>query len=324
VLIAIESAVTVVTLILVHTLSPSTNLKSLGIVAFSFNPVAILLTCQHCNFDALVGLWVLLAVVCLISESGDSTYWLGACLFLGLGILTKTVPLILVPLLAEGFRRANWFMRFLGAVFLFGPASLGLSIMFALCPQEVIHRVIFYHSVGGVFGISGFLELLGAPGWIPSVLFATLLFAWFWFGWRMELAPAKIVLCAALILAAIPAVGPGYSTQYIFWFMPLLIVTFPLFGSRWKWALITFGLVAVMTYLFEYGFLAEYGCTLIFLFDPNARVVVPDVHVSGVPLHILRLAQLENGNATVWVNLPLFIAYLVMLTIGVRAFRREG
>jgi len=72
-------------------------------VGICFNPACILLTIQHGNFDVFVALWVLLFIQALLryhtDANGRDETWLAAAFFLGLGILTKTVPFMLLPLL---------------------------------------------------------------------------------------------------------------------------------------------------------------------------------------------------------------------------------
>ena len=79
------------------------------VVGIALNPVAIILVCQHGNSDVQVGLLVTLAVAALAAHrrSRDVAAWLGGCLLLGLGVLAKTVPLVLAPLLAPGARSAS-------------------------------------------------------------------------------------------------------------------------------------------------------------------------------------------------------------------------
>jgi 4-amino-4-deoxy-L-arabinose transferase-like glycosyltransferase len=61
------------------------------LVGVALNPMAILLVCQHGNSDVHVGLFVTLALAALVvyRRSRDVLVWLGACLFLGLGVLAK-------------------------------------------------------------------------------------------------------------------------------------------------------------------------------------------------------------------------------------------
>ena len=130
------------------------------LVGIALNPVAIILVCQHGNSDVQVGLLVTLAVAALGAHrrSREIAAWLGGCLFLGLGVLAKTVPLVLAPLLAPGARRASGTERALGAALLLGPAALGTAVILVLAPSAVWDYVITYRSTRGFFGLAGMVR----------------------------------------------------------------------------------------------------------------------------------------------------------------------
>jgi len=84
------------------------------VLGIALNPVCILLSVQHGNFDVIVAVWVVLFLHFLLRDlqlrrstgaDENADHWLLACLFLGLGILTKVVPVVLVPLLFVGCRQ---------------------------------------------------------------------------------------------------------------------------------------------------------------------------------------------------------------------------
>lgn len=127
------------------------------VVGIALNPVAIILVCQHGNSDVQVGLLVTLAVAALAAHrrSRDVAAWLGGCLLLGLGVLAKTVPLVLAPLLAPGARSASRAGRTLGAAVFLGPAALGVAVILVLAPEAVWKNVITYRSTRGFFGLAG-------------------------------------------------------------------------------------------------------------------------------------------------------------------------
>ena len=130
------------------------------LVGIALNPVAIILVCQHGNSDVHVGLLVTLAVAALGAHrrSRDVVAWLGGCLFLGLGVLAKTVPLLLAPLLAPGARQASRGARSLGAALFVGPAALGVAVILVLAPGAVWDNVITYRSTRGYFGLAGMVR----------------------------------------------------------------------------------------------------------------------------------------------------------------------
>lgn len=162
-LIAVESAL-IVTLYLVLVANGGERrlVRRALLVGIALNPVAIILSCQHGNSDVKIGLLVTLAVATLAAygRSRDIVLWLAGCLFLGLGVLAKTVPLVLAPLLAPGARLVGWSARGLGAALLLGPAALGMAVILALAPVAVIDHVIRYRSTRGFFAVSGLVDEL--------------------------------------------------------------------------------------------------------------------------------------------------------------------
>lgn len=294
-------------------LAPSHNWLRIFVVGVVANPVALLLICQHGNFDVLVGAEVVLAIGALVlfHERGrdDVALWLWACLFVGVGILTKTVPVLLVPLLLIGVRRLDWSQRMLGAVLAGAPVTLGLSIIYVLAPHGTLNNVIHYRSSSGYYGLTGLLSLTDAPAInaayaasFPYLLLLAFLVACYKTV-RMKTAPGRtIVLAGALFLLALPTLGPGYAPQYAYWYLPLLVLSYPLFEARWRVSLwITFGVVGA-TYLFEYGMFASHG---------------------QFALHVLRTAEIREkareltqpGNQTL-IRIPLFAAHLWLLAQG--------
>src|SRR6185436_19031029 len=74
------------------------------------------------------------------------------------GVLAKTVPLVLAPLLAPGARRTSRAGRALGAALFLGPSALGVSVIFVLAPAAVWNHVIKYRSAPGYFGLAGMVR----------------------------------------------------------------------------------------------------------------------------------------------------------------------
>src|SRR5207302_5707011 len=128
--------------------------------------ISIVLTCVHGNFDPLIGMLVLATAFALVTwnRGAAPSMWLLACLTLGLGILAKTVPLILSPLLLVRWRDTDWATRSVGIALVVGPALLGVSVLYVLNPQQVGADIFQYRSAAGYFGVSGLLNILaGAP-----------------------------------------------------------------------------------------------------------------------------------------------------------------
>ena len=241
-------------------------------MGISLNPIAILFVCQHENIDVFVGLFVVLALWALVtyegaSDSGarDAVPWLVGCLALGLGAFVKTIPLVLAPLLAPGFRAASKLGRTMGAALFLGPFVLGLSIVFALAPRAVFNNVVRYRSISGYFGISGFLRSVGlgslnhAYDTLFTVLLAVSVCVLFRAAWRYGLGVDGTVLLAGLLLAVIPVLGPGYAPQYAYWYIPPLLASYVLLDAGWRRILRVFYAVAAVTYVVEYALIALAG-----------------------------------------------------------------
>jgi hypothetical protein len=318
-LIAVESLVLVLAIRLIKSVAPTARVLGIVIIGLAVNPIAVLLVCQHCNFDVIVALWLLLFLCSLVryNRLKAPSDWLSACLFLGLGILTKTVPLILIPLLAGGFRQVTNHLKFLGGVLLLGPVTLGMSIIYVLAPADVTSKVLFYRSQEGFFGFHGLMCMAGVGDYLKlyNVLFYLLLLAvmilsWNFF-WRRQLEDRDTILYTALVMAGIPVLGPGYATQYIYWFMPLLVATFAFYDRPWRIVLSVFAVVAASTYIVEYAFLPEFGYNLFYLWPSSMSSGANDALIS-------MYYRLDSEVGRTLLRLPIFMAYLVLLISGVR------
>jgi hypothetical protein len=313
-LIVADGAGVVLTGRLIRRLTPASMVWPL-LLGWSLNPIAILLVCQHGNFDGLVAICVLALLLCLIEflEHGKSVSWLWACGWLGVGVALKTVPMVLASLFGGGRRLPRRTLA-LGVALATGPALYGLSIIYVLGPGQVRAHVLGYRSIAGWFGISGLLKMSGEDAWLPvyralfalalvcaSALFASLL--------RHRLSPRGTVFVAAGLLAAVPALGPGYGAQYIAWFLPLLLVLWTIGDPPTRRVLLVFGLVAVPTYLLDYALVPSHGAFLL------SATNHPTVQRLSASLATQRGSTLER--------LPLFAAYLLLVYGLLRAARRE-
>jgi hypothetical protein len=315
-LVVAESAVAIVLYLLMTQFAPARAVRRVLLVGVSLNPIAILFVCQHENIDVFVGLFVVLALWALVSyeRTGDAVAWLAACLAFGLGAFAKTIPLVLAPLLAPGLRAASRLGRALGAALFLGPFVLSLSIVFALAPRAVADNVLRYRSIRGYFGITGLLGdhdgLSRAYERFFTVALLVGVVLLFRLLWRRGLDERRTILLAALVLAAVPALGPGYAPQYAYWFIPPLIATYPLFDDGWRKILIAWYAVAALTSIFEYGLVGALGSFLVAFFEDSGSLQRLSERVS------------TPGMQTV-VRLPLFAAFLVLLVAGGRRLKAD-
>jgi hypothetical protein len=312
-LIAVESAVVVLLYSFVARFAPG-EARRIVLVGISLNPLAILLVCQHGNFDVIVGLCCLAAAIALAdsARSGDVVAWLAGALALGLGALAKTVPLVLGPLLVPGAAATRALAKVMALALFVGPALLGMAVIYVLAPDAVTDNVIRYRSSSGWYGLTGIADALGATratDLYATVLFPAIAVAWFVAGSlllrRRRLGERQVVLLAALILLAVPTLGPGYAPQYAYMWLPLLVATVPLFDRGWRRLLAVFYVVAAADYIAEYALFSSHGAFLDAFFPASG---------------FLRDTATSFGDPS-WqtvLRLPFFVASLVVLAAGAR------
>lgn len=281
------------------------------LAGIALNPVCILLTCQHCNFDVFAGLWILLAVLALSSYCSNKRpeHWLAACLCVGMGILTKTVPVILAPMLLSGIKERNMIINLLGSVLAFLPISLGMGTIYVLAPAGVTENVISYRSMPGWYGLTGLLHL--ANQWpvimyylkcSPWLISGTMAFTALRFFKAGTMTPDRILLTALLLLMGIPTFGPGYSPPYYYWFVPLLILAYAISSTIIRRVIIAGYIIISFTYIAEYAVLGSHGQFLP-LIAPATREFCN---------------RLDNRDMQVILRLPMFIAYLAVFFLLLR------
>jgi hypothetical protein len=234
------------------------------------NPLCAFLSCQHCNYDVFVGLLVLIAIGFMMryARARQADDWLMACFFVGMGILAKTIPVMLVPLLLAGWRDLRWRQRISGVLLLAAPFVIGMGVLYTLEPAGVKANVIGYRSMGGWYGISGLMTKFGSGSAmavykaVSPLLFLGVLGFTAISSFKNTPVPLRVLQGATLVLLFIPTFGPGYSPPYILWFLPLILLQAAIADRNLK-RLLVFGLILVnLTYLVEYATLASHGAFL--------------------------------------------------------------
>lgn len=284
----------------------------------AINPVSIFLSCQHCNYDVFVGMFVLLATWMLVEWNArrNAEAWLAACFFIGLGILAKTVPIILTPLLLLGFRRLSWPVRLFGAALVAAPFAIGMSVLFTLERQGVMEHVIGYRSLAGWYGITGLLFRTGWPGAMdayqkisPVLFIAVMAFTAFWCNRKEALNSKKILMLALLMMLFIPTFGPGYSPPYILWYLPLMVILYATADKTLRRFFIVAWLITVLTYIVEYALFNSHGAFLLEL-EPSLRMTTLS-------------EQAGSRQGQTLIRLPMFACYVALFFMLIKRLRSE-
>lgn len=95
--IAADIAISVLLFMMLHRASGSLQLAFLGGLLHAFNPILVLVSAYHSQFDAILLLCILVALWMLPKTSFVASGWL-----LGLSILDKSWPVLILPSILLG------------------------------------------------------------------------------------------------------------------------------------------------------------------------------------------------------------------------------
>ena len=197
-----------------------------GGLSYALNPIPVFVCAYHGQFDAIAALLTVLAIYWLNRSPALAGGWLG------LGILSKSWPVLALPSLFVGTRGLKNRTAFLGVTLAVPLAGIALYIaLIGGDPGSILERALGYNWGLGVWGYTYSLRLISLirPG-------STALFDWFIQNGRY------ITLCAlALVwlfrarkqqpgdgilttLVAFLAVTHAFSIQYLMWVVPFAIL----------------------------------------------------------------------------------------------------
>ncbi|HEV8231999.1 MAG TPA: hypothetical protein VGQ75_06600 [Thermoanaerobaculia bacterium] len=225
--------------------------RALYASAYALNPVPILVSGAHGQFDSLPLLCCITAVYVLQRRQSATL----AALALTLGIALKSFPVLLVPVFLldiEGWRR-----RFLFLAAALIPVGLLLLPNLATAPQAVARELFAYSGAGdhGWMAIARIVHVLRtgtllAAGKLSGLLsaakllflaaYAVALFVWARRGGRLP----PLTLRIAFVFMLFGAVYGGISSQTLIWALPfLLLVSLRdglLYSAAATWSLVAF------------------------------------------------------------------------------------
>ncbi|HEY7126310.1 MAG TPA: glycosyltransferase 87 family protein [Ktedonobacterales bacterium] len=218
---------------------------------YALNPVSILITAGHGQFDGLVFALVVLAWVCWQAEGRARGYW--AALALGGAIALKGYPILFLPALLIHISPNK--QRYIAAGLALLPLALAFLVYGALFGfvGAMLTHVLGYSS-SPYFGWS-FLPALVLnsiePSTVPLVLTpvgyvaraALVAFACY-LPWRHSDWPVERLWLVMLL--AFYALAPGVSAQYLLWALPF----FALVDLTLGWRYTAFSTLAAVFYYF--------------------------------------------------------------------------
>jgi hypothetical protein len=195
---------------------------------------------------------------------------LGSAFGIGLGILTKTVPFALLPLIfIKGRFRPKSETLFAIALALV-PGLLGVCLIYLAAPEALNEKVIGYRGSTGWFGVSGVGEAAGYGRLVrkiyPSIFLIGLLTAMFGilkeFAGEKRIESRSVLSASIFLLLLVPTFGPGFGLQYAYWTLPLIVVGIPVLGTRFALSACLHLFATALLYLWLYSITPSLGAFL--------------------------------------------------------------
>jgi hypothetical protein len=205
---------------------------------YALHPVALLVTAYHGQFDAIPVLLMLLAWFSLQCARN----WPFSALFMGLAVLSKTWPVIFLPLLLWRFA-AGWRRRTLYILIVFlipAAAAWAYVYLFQTNPQPMLQRALLHSGVAGYWGVSGGLALVNRHSdnallelytlFVANGRYLLLAMALFIF-WRTRRQGSLNALTTLLV--GILVITPGMGLQWLLWLIAPAILAGDRRGLNW-------------------------------------------------------------------------------------------
>ena len=205
-------------------------------MVFALNPVSVLVTGYHGQFDAVPTALLFGAWTCVAFGSGRRWRVLSA-LLLGLAVADKTWPLLLTPVLlwrVRGLAARTMYLA-LAAI----PPLTCLAFYEQLVPGGAVHALRTVATYQGVVGTWGFSALLvraaGAEGHEAALHAATTLGPWVLAG-ALACAYATAARLRhdaerfAVILGMLYAAASGWGVHWLAWLVPAAVLG----AGRWS------------------------------------------------------------------------------------------
>ena len=201
---------------------------------YAFNPLALLISAGHGQFESLVIFFMLLAILLIDQRPAWSA------LMLGIAVALKTYPVLLLPYMLWHHPKDKWLKIATLIALPTAIAVVGYTIWLGWS-WTFITDTLNYHGEY-ILGWGALLEGLGGHAYQSSVirlLFeGALLLVILWLS-RKQLAQSPVVT-VTFIFMAFYALGYATSCQYLLWVLPFMIV------ANWRWS-ISYSLLAAWT-----------------------------------------------------------------------------
>jgi hypothetical protein len=191
---------------------------------YALNPVAIFTCAFHGQFDGIPAFFSLLAVMPLLAARPSSADTIHSAFWLNLGIMARTWPVVLLPILLTHIRSAQRKAAYLLLALV--PTIACLYLLYLQAPRAVVENVLLYRGGAGGWGLTApavFLSDATATK-LAGVVRVILYLAWialYVVVWRRRLPLAPAALLGVLTFYVF---SPDGGVQHFEWIVPLAVL----------------------------------------------------------------------------------------------------
>lgn len=273
---------------------------------FALNPVAILISTGHGQFDALVIFFLLLAIY-LWGETLDQRIVWGALAF-GVAIALKGYPVLALPYFALMAPRGS---RLRLVVVSFVPLAVSLLIYCALfgVSPHMLSNVLGYQSTadfGWGFLLANIAPTSSSSGVILGDLSKALIVLFAVIGPALLFRGRPVAAMAALF-AVFYALTYTMSVQYLFWILPFLCLAFPVWSLLYTVAAL-FGAVSFYTHSYPDALPGSPPWpTLLAPFDASRHGGVAAVIGVSAALAVFLVIRASSASRALRARLPMWL-----------------
>jgi hypothetical protein len=253
---------------------------------YILNPIAISNCAMHGQFDALPVLFTLLAVMAATRAKGDLS--IAAALWLSLGIMAKTWPIIFVPLFFSRIRSPIG--RLVFVLLALAPTAISLAILYRQAPEPIVKYVLTYRGNAAIYGFTLPRYFLSRKAGFALASFERMVLYAVWVAtWVVLWRRGSLITGVCLLLLDFFVFTSGLGAQYFVWIVgPAVMGDF----KRMRIYTVLMGLMLAFTYTFSpydgewFMFLARTRTHAFYLANVSDHKKLIDV-LTGIPIWAL-------------------------------------
>lgn len=181
---------------------------------YAINPVSLLITAFHGQFDIIPLTCILFAIIALQNKQFIKTI-----LLLSLAVTIKTWPILFILPFFKRIPRKHWFLIIILPSFF----CLLYSFFFHTSIFAILRVLFVYQGVPGIWGFGKALSLLSADKFALLIYKVLFVIGVFIYSYRQKKTLIMEELLGVFIIFFI--FTPGFGLQWFLWLIPFLFLT---------------------------------------------------------------------------------------------------